>query len=61
MRELFSKFCNKENNVNMGTDQELSISWILSKTFYAGAHDLLGVVVTMSGGHELSASITFYT
>ena len=26
---------------------------------YAGAHDLLGVVVTMSGGHESSVSIIF--
>ena len=35
--------------------------WILSKIFYAGAHDLLGIVVTMSGGRESSVSILFYT
>ena len=28
---------------------------------YAGAHDLLGVVATMSGGRESSVSIKFYT
>ena len=38
-----------------------SVYNILFKTFYAGTHDLLDIVVILSGGHESSIFIIFYT